>query len=259
MTPRAVLYSVLAVSLQSIPVARAAGPSQPIDDGVVCLRHIAAAETLHGMPAGLLAAIGYTESGRTVDRRQRTVWPWTVNADGAGHYFESKAAAVAFVERLKGNGVESIDVGCLQINLRHHPGAFGTLEDAFDPASNVAYGATFLSALRAETGSWIKAARRYHSATPALGKAYAERVLAAWAEYGEPLPVPPATVVTELDIGPTALPMAAPTVAGTHAPMTVDIAKAGMSVTAPPLQTQPFTPKVATGMTGLRLDDYRGQ
>ncbi len=68
----------------------------------------------------------------------------------------------------------------MQINLKHHPDAFASLEDAFDPATNVAYGADFLKALHDQANGWLAAARRYHSATPEKGQAYGELVLANW-------------------------------------------------------------------------------
>ena len=156
------------------------GSVQAVADDQVCLQHIRSEEKAHRIPKGLLAAIGLTESGRALKRGQRTVWPWTVNTAGEGHYFESKADAIAFVEGKLADGVESIDVGCMQINLKHHPDAFASLEDAFDPATNAAYGADFLTALHGELNGWLAAARRYHSATPEKGEAYGARVLANW-------------------------------------------------------------------------------
>jgi hypothetical protein len=37
---------------------------------------------------------------------------------------------------MQGEGVRSIDIGCMQINLVHHPDAFGSLEAGFDPITN---------------------------------------------------------------------------------------------------------------------------
>jgi transglycosylase-like protein with SLT domain len=87
---------------------------------------------------------------------------------------------VKFVADKLAGGVESIDVGCMQINLKHHPDAFSSLDDAFDPAANVAYGADFLKSLHDQTNGWLAAARRYHSATPEKGQPYGELVLANW-------------------------------------------------------------------------------
>ena len=86
------------------------------------------------------------------------------------------------------NGVRSIDVGCGQINLMHHPDAFPSLEVAFDPQANAAYAAKFLKELFARTGDWNKAAGMYHSATPGLGDEYQRKVLAVWPEEQHGLP-----------------------------------------------------------------------
>ena len=83
--------------------------------------------------------------------------------------FASKAEAIAHVERLKAAGERNIDVGCMQINLMHHPDAFASLDEAFEPTRNVAYGARFLGALEQETSSWERAVERYHTADPGRG------------------------------------------------------------------------------------------
>jgi hypothetical protein len=68
----------------------------------------------------------------------------------------------------------------MQINLMHHPNAFGSLEQAFDPQANASYAARFLSQLHDQTGDWVRAAGMYHSATPELAADYQRMVLAAW-------------------------------------------------------------------------------
>lgn len=171
-----------ATAIAAVP-AHAQGPINllpAVNDNEVCLQNILIQEQQHRIPVGLLTAIGLTESGRSFGNGHRTVWPWTVNAAGEGHFFESKKDAIAFVQEKQAAGTDSIDVGCMQVNLKHHPDAFASLDDAFDPATNVAYAADFLTSLRAELNSWIGAARRYHSATPELGDAYGEIVLANW-------------------------------------------------------------------------------
>ena len=100
------------------------------------------------MPAHLLAAISRVESGRR-DPATGAVhpWPWSVNAEGQGASYDTKAEAVAAVRAMQANGVRSIDVGCGQINLMYHPDAFPSLELAFDPQANAAYAAKFLKEL----------------------------------------------------------------------------------------------------------------
>jgi hypothetical protein len=74
----------------------------------------------------------------------------------------------------------SIDVGCMQINLRFHGHAFSSLEEALDPASNIAYAASFLRSLMAETRSWRSAAGYYHSRDPTRAARYLEKVTRVW-------------------------------------------------------------------------------
>jgi hypothetical protein len=133
------------------------------------------------LPPGLLAAIGRIESGRYDPAAGRvSAWPFTINAAGEGHYFDSSAAAIEAVQDLVMRGVQSIDVGCFQINLMYHPDAFATLDQAFDVRANAQYAARFLSDLHDRTGSWEAAIAWYHSATPSEGEPYRSRVMADW-------------------------------------------------------------------------------
>lgn len=164
-------------------VVGAAGPVAPGGCGAA----IVAAERARGTAPGLLAAIGLVESGRT-DRRtgQRAPWPWTVTSQGVGTFYPGKAEAIAAVLALRAKGVGSIDVGCMQVNLLHHPAAFRDLDEAFDPAANAGYAARFLSGLYARLGAWQAAAEGYHSMTPELGARYGKLIAAVWA--GAPVP-----------------------------------------------------------------------
>jgi hypothetical protein len=172
----------LSTSAALAAVSRAPGAT---DAWQACHQAVVAAERQAGIPAELLWSIALVESGRW-DRaaHAKAAWPWTINAEGRGSFHASKEAAIAEVVSLQAEGVRSIDVGCMQVNLRHHPDAFASLDDAFDPTANAAYAARFLRALHAETGSWEAAAGRYHSATAALGEAYRARVLAQWTGSG---------------------------------------------------------------------------
>ena len=155
---------------------------------VGCGPAIAAAERAAGTAPGLLAAIGVVESGRRdVRAGVRASWPWTVTAEGVGTFYRGKAEAIRAVEALQARGVASIDVGCMQVNLMHHPTAFPRLEVAFDPAANAMAAARFLSALFTRLGSWPAAAAGYHSLTPAVGAEYGRLIAAVWS--GVPVPV----------------------------------------------------------------------
>jgi hypothetical protein len=164
-----------------------AAPAWAQDSSVfaLCETAINNAQQSEVLPPGLLPAIAQVESGRFDPMTGRTrPWPWTIDANGAGQMFDTKTQAIAAVHALQGQGISSIDIGCLQVNLLHHPLAFASLDDAFDPATNAAYAARFLRTLFAETGNWPVAAAAYHSRTPALGADYATLVMAIWQGKG---------------------------------------------------------------------------
>lgn len=176
-------------------------PAQAQTAGLACLQAATAAEREAGIPAGLLAAIGQIESGRRDPVTGRMLpWPWAINAQGAGRWFESAEDAARAVVALQSRGLRSIDMGCFQVNAQHHAAAFATLGEAFDPLSNARYAARFLTELRGRTGTWEAAVAAYHSSTPGVGDSYRDRVLAAWQG------TPPAVVATAARAGATAAP-----------------------------------------------------
>ncbi len=148
-----------------------------------------AAERAGALPANLLLAIGRVESGR-IDAAsgQLAPWPWTVNVDGAGHFFQREQDAAAFVRLAESSGAADIDVGCFQISLENHPAAFNSLDAAFDPSANANVAARFLDQLKLREGSWNLAIADYHSGQPAFGLPYQQLVLNVWRGMGE---VPP--------------------------------------------------------------------
>jgi hypothetical protein len=144
-----------------------------------------AAEREYGLPAGLLLAIGRIESGRKDPQTGRHVpWPWAVNAEGLGTFFSTHRETLTHIHALQARGMKSIDVGCFQINLLHHPEAFLRTEDALDASRNAKYAAQFLASLYARRGSWRDAISAYHSAHPERGLAYSARVFASWGKEG---------------------------------------------------------------------------
>jgi hypothetical protein len=168
-------------AVPALPAGAATEPD-PADPGQACRQAIASAERANHVPYRLMQAIGRVESGRRNGHGGVDPWPWSINVEGTDHVFDTKEAAIAEVVRLEARGIRSIDMGCMQVNLLHHPHAFANLEEAFDPVANADYAGKFLAGLYAETGSWAAAAAAYHSQTPAIGAAYARRVMAVWPE-----------------------------------------------------------------------------
>jgi hypothetical protein len=70
-----------------------AGPLTPY---AMCEAAIAGAEATTSLPARVLNAIALRESGRLdADTGRWRPWPWTINVAGIGHFYDSKAEAVA--------------------------------------------------------------------------------------------------------------------------------------------------------------------
>jgi len=171
----------------------------PASDAAACAAAVRFAERKASLPPLLLGAISMAESGRTEPQTRRFgAWPWTINVAGKDFFFDTKREAIAAVVQSQVAGVRSIDVGCMQVNLMHHPNAFPSLDQAFDPWINADYAADFLGRLRVVTGDWASATAAYHSMTPELGAEYQRHVAAFLPEgsrYGLSTQAMPAILV----------------------------------------------------------------
>jgi Transglycosylase SLT domain len=161
------IVKILLVAMLSIPATglkaeRLHGEAAQVSS--LCTTHFTRAETRYGIPKHLLLAIANTESGRYNHGLKRVLpWPWTLNIAGSGSYYGNMHDAVTAVNRAKQSGTTSIDVGCMQVNLKHHPRAFTSVQDALTPSRNIDYAAKFLRSNFDELGSWPKAIAAYHS------------------------------------------------------------------------------------------------
>ena len=179
------LFPGLALAREARPAAKPAHaaekPVVPLTPPAMCEAAISGAEAVHGLPARVLAAISLRESGRNDPSVGRArPWPWTINFEGAGHFYATKEDAIEAVREIQIAGGQSIDVGCMQVNLMYHPNAFSSLEEAFDPPVNAAYSGRFLKNLFAGFSDWGMAIAAYHSRTPGKGEAYRDQVVATW-------------------------------------------------------------------------------
>ena len=188
---RALLAKCAAFTLAlatSFNVAHAADP------GVarICDEAAAAASQAEGTPVNVLRAITRTETGRSGDGGLQP-WPWTVNMEGAGRWFDSPDEALAYATANFQRGARSFDVGCFQINYKWHGHAFSSIEEMFDPLTNARYAARFLRDLYQELGDWSAAAGAFHSRTPKYAKRYTarfDRIFARMEGLPEPQPMP---------------------------------------------------------------------
>lgn len=157
------------------------GPGQAgIDPVDICDQAARQAARETKVPLTVLKAIARTETGRGQAGDLRP-WPWTVNVEGQGIWFDTPQKAQAYLFRKFREGTRNFDVGCFQINYKWHGHAFSSLEQMFDPVANARYAATFLSRLHAEHGDWTRAVGAYHSRTPE----YAQRYISRYTEIRE--------------------------------------------------------------------------
>ncbi|SOH95103.1 Transglycosylase SLT domain-containing protein [Monaibacterium marinum] len=126
------------------------------------------------IPIDVMRAITLTETGRPRDGELRP-WPWTVNLEGAGHWFDTRQQAQSFAEDALSQGQTSFDVGCFQLNWRWHGDAFDSVAAMFDPTANAEYAAKYLNEHFETFGDWSRAAGRYHSGTPEFSERYIAR------------------------------------------------------------------------------------
>lgn len=175
--------STRTAAVAAVPVP--AKPAPPLtwaeQQSDLCAAAVRDAEARYPLPPGLIGTIAKVESGRPVTAMNDVrAWPWTIDADGKGYFFESKAAAVVWAQEALARGVNFMDIGCMQVDLQMHPGAFRSLDEAFDPSHNVDYGARFLQRLHDNdaNGNWYVAVGLYHSHTPDRAAAYRDRVAA---------------------------------------------------------------------------------
>ena len=229
MLTRSKIWSVICgVSFALLfPIQSQAAADPLIEGAKLCTRHLPRYEREYAIPTHLLSAIASTESGRYHEGLKiKLPWPWTINANGKGYFFDSKEEAIAAVKKLRAHGVQKIDVGCMQVNLYHHAEAFSSLDQAFEPQTNIAYAASFLRNLYNEEGTWKKAAADYHSKTPSLGNEYVSTVYDSWFSIIEKLRaarlrVPESSIagMNDLKSGPPVVRVAEAT------PATVPVAK----------------------------------
>ena len=167
------IFTIPYIFFSSIAIA-----DPEIAESLKCSKLFPYFEKKFNIPSNTLHSIALKESGKKHKTRNlRVVWPWTVNVEGKGYYFNTKREAVNFVRKEIIRGRESIDVGCMQINLRHHLGAFNSLDQAFEPNNNIRYGAEFLRSKYDQLKNWHKAIAHYHSATHSLGFKYKQDVV----------------------------------------------------------------------------------
>jgi soluble lytic murein transglycosylase-like protein len=161
-----------------LPISGAYAYDRELNEARKCINLYNQFEQKLKLPEDTLYAIGLHETSKIHSTLKRPIsWPWTVNFEGKGYYFNSKKEASDFVKKQIRLGNNNIDVGCMQVNLKHHPTAFRSIDQAFTPRYNIAYAGKFLLEKYKASGSWGEAISHYHSSNPIKGGQYKDKVL----------------------------------------------------------------------------------
>jgi len=141
-----------AVFISSIAASPASASSNP------CEAEILRASERYGVPAGILYAVGLTETGR-----RGSLHPNALNIAGRAVFANSPQDAIREFQAARAQGIRLIDLGCMQINHHYHAEHFPSVEAMLDPRRNVDYAARFLMQLKARHRTWSMAVARYHA------------------------------------------------------------------------------------------------
>lgn len=147
------LAIVLATACLSSTAIRTAGA-----DANPCEPEILRAADRYGVPAGILYAVGLTETGN-----KGSLQPNALNIEGKAVFPRSRVEALAAFENARREGKTLIDLGSMQINHHYHAAHFRSVDDMLDPRHNVDYAARFLASLHARHVTWSMAVARYHA------------------------------------------------------------------------------------------------
>ena len=150
------------------------------------------AEEAFNFPTGILSSIAEVESGRKTSNGDYKPWPWTINDNGKGLFFENRQSAGKYISNQNELNNTQMDIGCMQISVKWHADAFSSTESMLDPHTNIAYAAIFLEELYQTHGNWELAIKYYHSAEKEKNEPYLQKVNAVWKNQPQPT-VEPAT------------------------------------------------------------------
>lgn len=149
---------LVATTLIALVAAAVMAPSSASAQTADCASLIAHTESTRNIPRGLLMAIAVTESA--LNGRPN---PYAMNIAGRSYFANGYQDMANVISANWSRGVQSIDVGCMQVNLKYHGMKFPRMTDLLDPNTNVQYGASYLISLATQAGSWKDAVMSYHN------------------------------------------------------------------------------------------------
>jgi hypothetical protein len=161
--PRPARATMLAVALILVAASFGARTARAEEDG--CLANAAEAERELGIPNGLLQSLAKVESGQDDN-------PFAISLQGRPVMARDGKAAAKLLRDRKGKYRTNTYVGCMQLSLDVHRGAFAPVEKIVEPRQNVWYAARLLSKLHTEEGNWRYALMRYNGAKVETASGY---------------------------------------------------------------------------------------
>lgn len=177
--PRLTGFAAGLALASALALAAGAAPARADADPAALCEHAAVtAARTWGIPQDVMTALALTETGIARSGQPPRPWPWALNIGGHGQWFATRAKAEQALTEAIARGTRSIDIGCFQINLHWHGGAFASPEAMLSPRDNAAHAARLLAGHHADAGDWILAAGAYHSRTTAIAARYRVRFAA---------------------------------------------------------------------------------
>lgn len=163
-----------ATGLLAAAAAAAIALSAPAVRAESCTDAVIEAETVHGIPPGLLLAMSLVESGQAGEPHA-----YAMNVAGrtvvAADPRDGERRVVDGRGRLRAEAF----VGCLQLSVRYHRRHFASVAGMLDPWENASYGAAYLRNHYETLGDWGAAVERYQGGGAAARVAYRCKVHAA--------------------------------------------------------------------------------
>lgn len=130
-----------------------------------------------GVDPYILYSVAILESGRKWGDGMVRPWPWTLNVNGRGIYFDTRMEALKHLEESR-RDTGNIDVGILQVNIHYHGDKVARIENLLDYEMNLRVAARILrEAILSSPGDPVIGVGRYHSWREKRARAYGARAI----------------------------------------------------------------------------------
>jgi len=128
--------------------------------------------TERGIDPYILYSVALVESAR-VSKRLASPYPWSLNQLGKPIIPTSKNKAREILYDSINNGIRSIDVGYMQVNVKWNGHRVSKPDDLLDPVRNIQVGADILSeTINSAPGDLALGIGRYHAGWQDSNRAY---------------------------------------------------------------------------------------